>query len=98
MNFLDSISTDFFETAGLLVGLGANIVIALQVYKEYKSTQQSSLSYGYVIGWWLIFVFWFFYGVRFDAMAITISNGLASVIQTILLLVVIRKKSKYPSN
>lgn len=94
MNFLDGISVAFFETAGLIVGLGANLVIAIQVWKEYKSQQPSSLSYGYVIGWWFIFVFWFFYGVRFDAMAITISNGLATLIQTVLLLVVMKKKSK----
>lgn len=94
MNFLDNISVAFFETAGLLVGLGANVVIAVQVWKEYKSQQPSSLSYGYVIGWWFIFLFWFFYGVRFDAMAITISNGLATLIQTALLLVVRNKKSK----
>lgn len=91
MNFLDSIPTSYFETAGLIVGLGANVVISLQVYKEFKSDQKSSLSLGYVIGWWLIFVFWFLYGLRFDAIAITISNGLATIIQTILIFAVFKK-------
>jgi uncharacterized protein with PQ loop repeat len=91
MGILDNISTEIFETAGLIVGLGANIVIGFQVYKEYKSSQVSSLSLTYVVGWWLIFVFWFFYGLRFDAIAITISNGLAATIQTILIIVVTKK-------
>ena len=93
MEFLKNIPTSYFETAGLIVGLLANFVIGIQVYKEFKSTQKSSLSIGYVVGWWLIFVFWFFYGLRFDAMAITISNGLATCIQTMLILVVIRKNN-----
>jgi uncharacterized protein with PQ loop repeat len=91
MDFFYQIPTQYFETAGLIVGLGANFVISLQVYKEYKSTQISSLSKGYVIGWWLIFVFWFFYGLRFDALAITISNGLATLIQTVLVFIVFKK-------
>ncbi|MBK8054657.1 MAG: hypothetical protein IPK35_15670 [Saprospiraceae bacterium] len=98
MDFLDIIPAGFFETAGLIVGLGANIVIGIQVFKEFKSHQPSSLSLGYVIGWWLIFVFWFFYGIRFDAVAITISNGLATLIQTILIFVVIRKKKTDPQS
>ena len=94
MSFLDSIPVSFFETSGLIVGIGPNIVIALQVLKEYKSKQASSLSMGYVIGWWLIFLFWFFYGLRMAAIAITISNGLATLIQTILIIVVLSKKTK----
>lgn len=92
MGFLDNIPVSVFETTGLIVGIGANIVIALQVYKEYKSDQQSSLSYGYIIGWWFIFFFWLLYGIRFDALAITISNGLATVIQSVLFWVVRQKK------
>jgi len=94
MEFLNNIPTSAFETAGLIVGLLANFVIGIQVYKEYKSAQTSSLSLGYVLGWWLIFVFWFLYGLRFDAIAITISNGLATFIQTLLILVVIKKNKK----
>ncbi|MBL0023864.1 MAG: hypothetical protein IPO98_02100 [Saprospiraceae bacterium] len=92
MEFIDGIPAYIFETAGFIVGLGANVVIAIQVYKEYKSTQPSSLSLGYVVGWGLIFLFWFLYGVRFDALAITVSNALAFIIQSILLWVISRKK------
>lgn len=91
MELLNNIPTSAFETAGLIVGLGANFVIAIQVYKEYKSKEKSSLSMGYVLGWLLIFVFWFFYGLRFSAIAITISNGLATLIQSILLFIVYKK-------
>lgn len=94
MDFLENIPTSYFETAGLIVGIGANVVISLQVYKEFKSKQKSSLSLGYVIGWWLIFIFWFLYGIRFDALAIIISNSLATVIQTILIFVVVKKTRK----
>jgi uncharacterized protein with PQ loop repeat len=98
MDILQSIPASIFETTGLIVGIGANIVIGIQVFKEYKSDQPSSLSLGYVVGWWLIFLFWFFYGLRFDAVAITISNGLATVIQTILFFVVIRKRKRLTHN
>ena len=91
MDFLNGISTEFFETAGIVVGIGANVIIGIQVYKEYQSPQPSSLSLGYVIGWLFVFLFWFLYGIRFDAMAITISNALAATIQALLLVVVIRK-------
>ncbi len=94
MDFLENIPTSYFETAGLIVGIGANVVISLQVYKEFKSKQKSSLSLGYVIGWWLIFIFWFLYGIRLDALAIIISNSLATVIQTILIFVVVKKTRK----
>jgi uncharacterized protein with PQ loop repeat len=95
MGFLENIPANVFETAGLIVGIGANIVISIQVFKEYKSSEASSLSLGYVIGWWLIFLFWLLYGLRFDALAITISNGLATLIQTILILVVVKKKKRF---
>jgi uncharacterized protein with PQ loop repeat len=64
------------------------------VFKEFKSDQKSSLSLGYVVGWWLIFIFWFLYGLRFDALAITISNGLALIIQSILIFAVVQKSRK----
>ncbi len=91
MDFLDGLSPNFFETSGLIVGISANVIIGIQVYKEYKSAQVSSLSLGYVTGWLFIFIFWFLYGIRFDAKAITISNALAASIQSLLLVVVIRK-------
>lgn len=93
MSFLENIQVAYFESAGLMVGLGANVVIAAQVFKEYKSSLPSSLSLAYILGWWFIFVFWFFYGLRMDALAITISNGLATMIQTILIIVVLKKGS-----
>ena len=92
MDFLDFIPVYVFETVGFIAGFFASIVISIQVWREYKSKEESSLSLGYVIGWGLIFLFWGLYGVRFDAVAIYVSNAIAIIIQTILLVVIMRKR------
>jgi uncharacterized protein with PQ loop repeat len=94
MDFLNDIPAHIFETLGFIVGISANVVIAIQVYKEYKSSQPSSLSLGYVVGWWFIFLFWMIYGIRFDAQAIAISNALATFIQSTLWVVIMKKNQK----
>ena len=92
MNFLDFIPEYIFETIGFIAGIFACFVIAIQIFKEYKSQEQSSLSYGYIIGWGIIFIFWGLYGLRFDAKALWLTNGVGTVLQVLLLLVVLKKR------
>lgn len=94
MNFLDAIPEYIFESIGFIAGISACFVIAIQIVKEYKSTQPSSLSNGYIIGWGIIFVFWGLYGIRFDAMALWITNGVATLLQSVLFIVVAKKRNK----
>ncbi len=91
MDFLDTIPEYIFETIGFVAGICGCLVIAIQVIKEYKTEVTSSLSYGYIVGWAVIFVFWCFYGIRFDAMALTVTNAIATVLQITLFLVVLKK-------
>ena len=91
MDFLDSVPEYIFETIGFIAGISACFVIAIQVLKEYRSKELSSLSYGYILGWAVIFIFWCFYGIRFDAMALTVTNAIATFLHIILFLVVLKK-------
>jgi uncharacterized protein with PQ loop repeat len=91
MNFLDFIPENGFETVGIIIGLLTCIIIFFQVIKEYRSKEKSTLSFSYVFGWVLIFTFWTFYGIRFRALAILLTNGTAFLLQIAMLIVVLRK-------
>ncbi|NKI26889.1 hypothetical protein SAMN04487911_12922 [Arenibacter nanhaiticus] len=95
MSFLHSIPESIFETIGITAGLGACFVIAIQVYKEFKFKGLSSLSYGFVFGWVFIYLFWCFYGIRFNTVALWLTNGIAVVLQTTLCFIVVRKRKLY---
>lgn len=92
MNFLDFVPEYVFEIIGFVAGFSASFVIAIQIKKEYVSAQPSSLSHGYLIGWGLIFFFWGLYGIRFDAIALWLTNGIAVILQTILFVIIFKKK------
>jgi uncharacterized protein with PQ loop repeat len=89
---LQSIPESIFETLGLLIGLFVCVITALQMIKEYKSKGKSSLSMGYVLGWVMVYAFWLLYGVRFEAIALSITNFLALFIQIGLCIIVFKKK------
>ncbi len=89
---VDSIPIVFFESMGVIAGLVACFFIAVQAVKELKTNTPSSLSHAYVIGWFFVFVFWTFYGIRFRASAIIISNAIATFLQGVLLYAVLRKE------
>lgn len=92
MNFLRFIPASLFETIGVFAGLGACFIVALQVWKEYKSKIPSSLSLGYVIGWVFIYAFWGLYGIRFETVALWLTNGIALILQIALSVIVIKKR------
>ena len=92
MNFLDFIPITMFETLGVFAGLSACFVVAVQVRKEYISSEPSSISNTFLFGWIMIYAFWCLYGIRFDALAIWLTNGIAFSLQILLCIVVLRKK------
>lgn len=94
MSFLQNIPEYIFEGLGLVAGLSASFVIAIQILKEYRSKQASSLSIGYIFGWGIIFFYWVLYGIRFQAIALWLTNSIAVVLQLILYFVVINKRKE----
>ena len=91
---MDSVPERVFEVVGILVGLATCLVILFQFIKELRDPSPSSMGVTYVIGWLFIFIFWFMYGVRFHAMAIILTNSVATVLQMGLLAVVFHKRKK----
>jgi uncharacterized protein with PQ loop repeat len=91
MTFLDFIPATIFETIEIIAGLSACFVLFIQLYKEFKSDEKSSLSMVFVVGWIFIFFFWALYGIRFYALAIWMTNSIAFLLQ-IALLIVVRKR------
>lgn len=98
MNFINSIPEHIFESIGIAAGLSACVVIAIQVYKEYRFKGPSSLSNGFIFGWVVIYLFWCFYGIRFNAIALWLTNAIAVLLQLILCFIVIKKRKVYQSN
>jgi hypothetical protein len=92
MNFLDFIPVSIFETVGVFAGLTACFTIAIQIRKEYLLKIPSSLSWTFLIGWIFIYGFWCLYGIRFGAIAMWLTNGIAVIIQIALFFVVFRKR------
>lgn len=85
---LQRIPEKYFEVAGTGFGLFASLSIAFQIFAEYSSPNASTLSIGYVVGFLLIFGFWILYGLRFRRAALWVTNGIALIMQTLLLLVI----------
>lgn len=97
MNFLDFIPTTAFESLGIFAGLTACFVVAIQVRKEYISKSPSSISTPFLFGWIMIYAFWGLYGIRFEAVALWLTNSIALILQTLLCFVVLRKKRIHSS-
>jgi len=93
MGFLDFIPASIFESIGIFAGLTACFTVAVQVRKEYLLRIPSSLSWTFLIGWVFIYGFWCLYGIRFGAIAIWLTNGIAVIFQIALLIVVFRKRA-----
>ncbi len=92
MDFLDGINESVFEAMGTIFGLFACSTIVIQLIKEIRHKTQSSISNFYLIGWVLIFLFWALYGIRFRAIALYVTNGIALILQVTLCIVIFRKK------
>lgn len=94
MDYIKSIPASSFEFIGIIAGLAGCFVILIQLIKEYKSDKPSSLSSTFLIGWLLIYAFWGLYGIRFETIALSLTNAIAVVIQTSLCIVVLKKRKR----
>jgi len=90
-NVLDRISNKTWESAGTLVGLSACVFIALQLYHEWMTDTPSSLSWFHLAGFFFVYLFWFFYGLRFKHIGVWLPNAVATVLQLLLLVYVVIK-------
>ncbi len=88
MDFIKSIPASSFEFLGVMAGLIGCFVVFIQLVKEYRTDEPSSLTNTFLIGWLFLYAFWCIYGIRFEAIALWLTNGIAVVIQTTLCIVV----------
>ena len=77
-----------FEIMGTIVGIVASLSVATQVHAELTTRDPTTLSASYTLGFLFVFVFWTMYGLRFKRAALWITNGLAAIMQAILLIVI----------
>jgi uncharacterized protein with PQ loop repeat len=90
---VDRIADAHWERVGLAMGFLACASIASQLVDELSSRTPSSLSWPFLLGFALVWTFWFLYGLRFRRVAIWLSNGVAVVLQLLLTTVVLLKRS-----
>jgi hypothetical protein len=88
---LNRIPEKYYEIAGTGFGLLASVSIATQIYAEYSTDTPSTVSPLYLSGFLVIFMFWTIYGLRFKRAALWLTNGIAVVMQALLLLVILLK-------
>jgi len=88
MKFRD-IPEKYFEIAGIGIGFIGPVVICMQIHAEWFRTTPSTLSMGFLIGYLVIFVFWFLYGMRFARVAVWFGNALGIILQSILIALVL---------
>lgn len=88
---LNKIPERHFETAGTVFGLIACLSIATQVYAEFETHAPSTVSRAYAFGFLFIFAFWTLYGARFKRPALWLTNGIAALMQMLLLVAILRK-------
>ncbi|GHF79316.1 hypothetical protein [Thalassotalea marina] len=75
-----------WDLAGIIIGLLGCVAQLTQVLNEWQRDTPSGLSIGFVSGYWLVFAFWLSYGLFFKRSAIIITNAIALLLQTILLI------------
>lgn len=85
---VDRVPDAHWERAGVAMGLLACASIASQLIHELSSRVPSTLSWPFVLGFALVYCFWFLYGLRFRRVAIWLSNGIAALLQLALAVLV----------
>jgi uncharacterized protein with PQ loop repeat len=86
------VSDKRFEIAGTVFGLLASASISTQVYAEMATDRPSTVSVVYAAGFLIIFAFWTLYGIRFNRVAMWLTNGIATLVQAILVIVIVLKQ------
>ena len=90
-NALDVISERAWERLGISFGAVACAAIGHQVLHEWRTPGPSSVSLWFVAGFFVIYFFWFLYGVRFRRLGIWLPNALASAMYLVFAAVVLAK-------
>ena len=85
------ISDRAWDNLGVLVGVLACGTIGYQVLHEWRTPVPSSVSIWFVAGFLLVYVFWFFYGIRFGRRGIWLPNAVAAVLQVMFAAAVLAK-------
>ena len=80
-----------WDNLGVLFGVLACGTIGYQVLHEWRTSVPSSVSIWFVVGFLLVYVFWFFYGIRFGRRGIWLPNAVAAVLQVLFAAVVLAK-------
>ena len=88
---LDAISERVWEKLGVTFGAVACATIGHQVVHEWRTPGPSSVSLWFVGGFFVIYLFWFLYGVRFSRLAIWLPNALAAAMQLAFAAVILAK-------
>jgi hypothetical protein len=88
---LKAISDTAWDNLGILVGCLAAGTIVLQILHEWQTAGRSSVSLGFVGGFFLVYLFWFLYGVRFQRRGIWLPNAVAAVLQIVFAAVILLK-------
>ncbi|HXK12459.1 MAG TPA: hypothetical protein VMT70_22665 [Vicinamibacteria bacterium] len=83
---VDRVREAHWERVGVAMGLLACASIGSQVLHELASPRPSSLSWPFILGFAVVYSFWFLYGLRFRRLAIWLPNAAAAVLQAVLAL------------
>jgi len=93
LSFLEKTSAKTWESAGTIVGLSACSFIALQLQHEWSTEAPSSLSLYHLVGFIFVYLFWFFYGLRFRHIGVWLPNAVATILQLLLFIYVMLKNA-----
>ncbi|GGO68103.1 hypothetical protein [Bowmanella pacifica] len=76
----------YWDMAGILIGLMGCLAQLTQVISEWQRSDPGNMSLAFVIGYWLVFAFWLAYGLFFKRPAIIVTNSIALLLQSALLI------------
>jgi uncharacterized protein with PQ loop repeat len=88
---LDGISDKTWDNLGVAFGFIACSAIARQVVHEWRIPERSSVSLWFVVGFLLVYLFWFLYGLRFARRGIWLPNAIAAGLQIVFALIIVAK-------
>lgn len=87
IKILEKSHSKYWEIVGTFVGFLGCFAVISQIVAELNNPANSTMSLTYLISFLIIFIFWFFYGLRFNRIAIWLTNFIASALQIILLII-----------
>jgi uncharacterized protein with PQ loop repeat len=88
---LAGLSDKAWDNLGVAFGFLACSAIARQIVHEWRLPERSSVSLLFVFGFFLVYLFWFFYGLRFARRGIWLPNAIAAALQIVFALLVMTK-------